>query len=79
MSQAQAWGCYNGEDETKCASTASDRKSDSGVIFEGKTFSKEETEGFVISGFPKTLSGLNTVGFWVGEMQGSSGLCSLSI
>lgn len=53
-------------------------KSDIGVIFEGKNLSKEETAGFVISGSPKTLSGLNTVGFWVGEMQGSS-VCVVSV
>lgn len=33
-----------------------------------KNFSKEDTAGLVISGSPKTLSGLNTMGSWVGEM-----------
>lgn len=36
-------------------------QSDIEVIFEDKNFFKEETAGFVISGYPKTLSGLNTM------------------
>lgn len=37
--------------------------SEHGVIFEDMNFSKEDAAGFVISG-----SGLNTMGFWIGEM-----------
>lgn len=38
-------------------------QSDIEVIFEDNNFFKEETAGFVISGYPKTLYGLNTMGF----------------
>lgn len=43
-------------------------QSDIEVIFEDKNFFKEETARFVISGYPKTLSGLKTMGFRVSQM-----------
>lgn len=46
-------------------------QSEQGVVFEGVNSPTADAAGFVILGSP-TSSGLNTTGFWVGEMQGSS-------
>lgn len=42
-------------------------QSDIGVIFESNNLSKEDTVEFLISGSPKTLSRLCTMGLYVGE------------